>query len=435
MSENFSIWLASPVAYSDAVLATHAPPRFRTLLVCRVILVSFCFFVPLGFGAEFDIQIDFADSSEFSADQLSVLTDALDHAENLWEMILQGRQGASESIVFPITVSASNDGLASAAPRGMTNIGGFTMATSGSVWVNPGQIENAHFGFDFAPGVSVLDELLAHEIAHALGLGTLWVSNGLLVPGSGQYTGEFGLAAYRDEFDPDASFVAVELAGGVSSADSHWDQLFRSSLEEGNPEDPFILSPLTGVTDARGRDFAQDLMSATLDPDYGEPYLSNTSVQSFRDIGYEVIANFPTTLCDLNLDGICDGPDMDALTSAIRDELKPANFDLTGDGDVDARDRVVWIETLLDTSFGDADLNGAVEFDDFLVLSTHFGQSGAWADGDFDGNGDVEFADFLVLADSFGDMSHHAVSTPEPDSRTILLFAVATVIACRRQFH
>ena len=56
------------------------------------------------------------------------------------------------------------------------------------------------------------------------------------------------------------------------------------------------------------------------------------------------------------------------------------------------------------TVVGDTDGDGDVDFGDFLVVSTNFGQEvdAAFADGDFDGNGSVDFADFLALSANFG---------------------------------
>src|SRR5690606_3571755 len=109
-------------------------------------------------------------------------------------------------------------------------------------------------------GLNYLDDILAHEIGHALGIGTLWVANGLYVPGSGEYRGQHALRAYRAEFDPHATAVPVELAGGSGTRDLHWNQLMRSSPQEGDPDDPYSLSPLTGITDASGRDLALELL-------------------------------------------------------------------------------------------------------------------------------------------------------------------------------
>ena len=61
------------------------------------------------------------------------------------------------------------------------------------------------------------------------------------------------------------------------------------------------------------------------------------------------------------------------------------------------------VEDLLGTTRGDTNLDGTVDFQDFLVLSQGFGRSDAsWASGDFDGNGLVEFSDFLLLSSHFG---------------------------------
>lgn len=51
---------------------------------------------------------------------------------------------------------------------------------------------------------------------------------------------------------------------------------------------------------------------------------------------------------------------------------------------------------------GDANLDGVVVFEDFLVLAEAFDQEGDWASGDFDDSGRVDFPDFLLLAENFG---------------------------------
>ena len=52
---------------------------------------------------------------------------------------------------------------------------------------------------------------------------------------------------------------------------------------------------------------------------------------------------------------------------------------------------------------GDANSDGKVDFEDFLILANHFGNVDAvWAEGDFDGDTQVRFEDFLVLSKNFG---------------------------------
>ncbi len=126
---------------------------------------------------------------------------------------------------------------------------------------------------------------------------------------------------------------------------------------------------------------------------------------------------FPTAdTCDLNEDGLCNSSDIDFLSSAIQSGDDAAILDVNQDGVVSAEDRVFWIESINGTLAGDADLNGSVQFADFLALSDSFGEAGGWAQGDFDGDGLVEFPDFLVLSQNFGFSSSDIVAVPEPTS-------------------
>ena len=53
--------------------------------------------------------------------------------------------------------------------------------------------------------------------------------------------------------------------------------------------------------------------------------------------------------------------------------------------------------------YGDANLDGAVNLQDFNRLATNFGATGAiWDDGDFNYDGNVNLADFNLLASNFG---------------------------------
>lgn len=65
----------------------------------------------------------------------------------------------------------------------------------------------------------------------------------------------------------------------------------------------------------------------------------------------------------------------------------------------------------LDPLGGDADGDGDVDLDDFVILKTHFGAVGVgWAQGDFDADEDVDLADFVILRGNFG--GGHAVGEP-----------------------
>ena len=73
-----------------------------------------------------------------------------------------------------------------------------------------------------------------------------------------------------------------------------------------------------------------------------------------------------------------------------------------GKDEINENDRRSWVEDLAMTSFGDVDLDGQVNFGDFIVLAEKFGEPGGWASGDFDGDAFVGFSDFVLLIENFG---------------------------------
>jgi len=239
-------------------------------------------------GRAFSLHWYLANPAAFTPAQRGIVEPALASAAALWERHVTGYQPGISLTGLTIAVYGQTTGFASAQISGSVEQGGFRLSTGGRVNVNVTVLEP--FANYQGTGLNVIDELMAHEMGHVLGIGPLWGSNGLYVPGSGRYTGRYGLAAYRAEFDPAAEFVPVELAGSPGTPDYHWDQRMRSSSQEGNPADPFSLDPRTGIVDALGRDLGLELMTGAIDPDFGEPFLSRTTVQSLRDLGFTVVA-------------------------------------------------------------------------------------------------------------------------------------------------
>jgi len=103
--------------------------------------------------------------------------------------------------------------------------------------------------------------VLTHEIAHVLGFGTLWTSQGLL---SGTRTsnpvfiGAQAIAEYNTVFGTNATGVPVEAGGGTGTALGHW----RSSV------------------------FGNELMVGYIHD--GDMPLSSITVAAMADLGYEV---------------------------------------------------------------------------------------------------------------------------------------------------
>ncbi len=56
----------------------------------------------------------------------------------------------------------------------------------------------------------------------------------------------------------------------------------------------------------------------------------------------------------------------------------------------------------MDPIAGDADCDGDVDLDDFIILKNGFGVGTTWGQGDFDHDGDVDLDDFFLLKANFG---------------------------------
>ena len=134
--------------------------------------------------------------------------------------------------------------------------------------------------FDTADARRLLDRgdfeaVVRHEMAHVLGFSDRFWADAGAVSGHGEdesYTGPAALEVYRAEFDPEAAFVPVEgpISGTVRPGTSyvHWDEALFARHREltGNTRNP-------------------ELMTGFLTP---QPYVSETTVASFADIGYAV---------------------------------------------------------------------------------------------------------------------------------------------------
>lgn len=247
--------------------------------------------------ADWDLNIVITNRSSFSSSQIAILDQAIIDAEQLWEsQILGTHGGAVDTFTVQLTGASLGGSLGNANSTGNITSGPFTLSTGGTMRIDFNGIDQ----FSNFMGVNVIDELLAHEIGHAMGIGTLWLANGVYVNNTGQYTGQYGVKAYQEDFDSNATFVPVELAGSAGTRNAHWDQLMRSGGEAGtfDPNNPFALDPRIGITDAQGRDLSLELMTGAIDPDYGEPFLARFTVQSLRDIGFLVVPE-PTSLAIL----------------------------------------------------------------------------------------------------------------------------------------
>jgi len=108
---------------------------------------------------------------------------------------------------------------------------------------------------------------------------------------------------------------------------------------------------------------------------------------------------------DLNNDGVTDAADIDHLATNFGNSAW--KFDLDVDGwptpsGADRQDADVLIRTIFETDYGDSDLNGIIDFDDYSHIDNGFNNSShGWANGDFDGNGIIDFDDYSLIDFAF----------------------------------
>lgn len=109
---------------------------------------------------------------------------------------------------------------------------------------------------------------------------------------------------------------------------------------------------------------------------------------------------------DFNENGVVDPQDIDRLFDEVASAQPDAAFDLDSNQTVDANDVDYLLVSVLGTRSGDSNLDGRVDFQDFLNLSANFGRNDrTWETGDFDGDGAVNFTDFLLISANFGFVS------------------------------
>jgi uncharacterized protein YjbI with pentapeptide repeats len=141
----------------------------------------------------------------------------------------------------------------------------------------------------------------------------------------------------------------------------------------------------------------------------------------------------PSPIGDFNADDMLDHADLKILREGIESfrrygDASPSRemLDLNADEAINQEDLNVWVLDLKNAYFGDADLDGNVDFADFVTLANHFDGPGGWGDGDFDADGKVLFADFVILANNYGKTSAaNTMAVPEPGSVSLALLGVA----------
>lgn len=249
------------------------PPRLRDSLLRQAarmkpvgLLAASLALAPSLAQAEFIIQMDWG--SHITESQKTYFTDAA----NKWMSYISGySDGVSlNGIVLSADIDAI-DGesgvLGHASPVDLVRKGSKVYAVTGDMLFDSADVANMIADGSFT-------NVVLHEMAHAIGIGSIWTNNGLYVDGTGKYTGKYAIAAWNDEFGQNSTFVPVELEGGGGTAGGHWDEV------GGGAGDTGFVSKYTG------KDFSEELMTGWSSS--GSEFISTVTLNAFRDLGYDL---------------------------------------------------------------------------------------------------------------------------------------------------
>lgn len=173
--------------------------------------------------------------------------------------------------------------LGSAGPKTAAYFNAFTgfTETKSLFYTATGSMQFDSADVDMMIAANTFYGVVLHEMAHVLGIGTLWayntlngVGNNLYTAGSGQYYGPAALAAWKSEFgQTSATSVPVELGGGAGTANGHWNEVNNGAGNTG------FVSNLSGM------DFSKELMTGWASDTF---FLSTVTLGGLVDLGYTV---------------------------------------------------------------------------------------------------------------------------------------------------
>ena len=210
---------------------------------------------------------------------------------------------------------------------------------------------------------------------------------------------------------------------------------YDSALENGIDETQYTNAPISlgtypyveksgGIPETFTLELSDDVKTKLMD-----------SINDGDD--FHIIISTPDPTWDITFSGKDNAwdPGNPQLTISLDTGNTSDPLDLNGDGSVNADDAPLVCSSgvAMDVLGGDTDLNGTVEFADFLTLSGNFGGAGHFGQGDFDCNGMVEFADFLILSGNFGATADGVATVPEPTASLMLTIATIALSPLRRR--
>ncbi len=253
---------------------------------------------------------------------------------------------------------------------------------------------------------------------------------------------------YADAFAPTLGRVYDPDDPHRPDADWDWNHWWAEPTDPTLPLDPARdFAAYGGLTakeiaedygeSAGGTGFDVGWLDLPTDPETGRKWFRYVRVDNFRTEGptpevdaFADVAPLNVPLGDLDKNGTVGAPDVDLLGIHRDDPEYDAGYDLDGDGDADDDDLDALVHDILNTSYGDANLDGTVGDEDFSALLGNWGDPGTWKTGNFTFNLTVGDEDLSVLLGNWGKTGGHHL--PEPATLALAALGAVAVLLRRR---
>lgn len=238
------------------------------------------------------------------------------------------------------------------------------------------------------------------------------------VPGLVLYPGERivvveNLEAFTFRYGTDVP-VAGQWTGGLANGDELLTLTIAGIIrQQFEYEDAWVPASDNGG-------YTLQIIDGT-DPDVENWSLGTSWQSSAITNGTPGVSNIPG---DFDENGVVDAQDIDLLSHAIATQRNAWAYDLNSDGLVNRSDVESLIVDILETQFGDANLDGTVDTLDFAIWNAHRFQNGTgWAHADFNCDTITDASDFAIwnanrnaaASTSLPVLAGDAEQSPSPD--------------------
>ena len=378
-------------------------------------------------GSDYDIDVNFIDNS-LSSSQQAIFSQAAAR----WEQIITGDVPdvivSGIGLVDDVVIEASGPFIDG--PGNILGQAGPTAVRTGSFLPASGIMQFDSADLAALESAGQLFDVILHEMAHVLGLGTIWNALGLLVNpaptgggGDPRFVGASATAEYQTIFGVAESSVPAANTGGGGTLNAHWrESTFDNELMTGFLNSGF--NPISRVTVGQFEDLGYVVNLNAADA-YTRPILAQILSESV--VGRLVVLDIPYQVLSL------DGQLMNdlAANASTRDTFDfDAGSELTGSED--ASQESPWQHQI---GHEDVNSDGVVSALDVLQVVNDLNEYGARALGArstsapyLDVNGDffVSTIDVLQIVNRLNAGSSTIAAEGESSP---LLFHAATVKA------